>query len=304
MNMLYRKLKYIAFAAVAALAVSCGPSTYTMSVDLRSASSSGCDFSGKTVALAYVTGQDTADSLFNAAVAEGLAGGLEADYFNSETVIPLFTLPEIQGADYGAKDTLVSLVMDLEADVVVVVDKPVFGRARKVIRDGVETVSVPFVPTFHVYDSMDKSDTVRTYRGGSYYMVDPAYAGGLQAAEFNIKDYFTTDMAEEVGKKFSAGFAPQWEKQSYTFYYYYTDDWIEASSMLVDCRFREAMEKYLELVDKGAGDRRASAAYDMALCCFLLKEYDTALSWLDYADLNCELGLTSWLRQRCLKRGK
>ena len=97
-------------------------------------------------------------------------------------------------------------------------------------------------------------------------------------------------------------FTPEWEKLNCTFYYYSDEEWVQASEKLVNCDFKGAMEGYLELVGRGSADRRASAAYDLALCCYLVKEYEMAIAWLDYADRCYQLPNSQALRKRCLQK--
>lgn len=307
-------------SVAALLAVSCGPVSHTMSVDLRRPSVAGCDFSGKSMAIAYVVDGSVPDSTFIAGIAEGLASGLEKDYFGSETVIPLFTLPYVPGSDYSAKDTLVNLIMDLESDVVLLLDRPVFKPS--VFADSpvpgydpqqsdvpvasnalVTNASVPFYVTLYVLDAMDKADTVRTFRGISQYPV-AFWARGDESPE-ELEDQArlaAASLAEGGGTSMAKRFTPEWEKMSCTFYYYSEDAWIKASESMVNCNFKEAMDIYLGLVGRGSADRRASAAYDLALCCCLLKEYDMALAWLDFADSCYMLPNSQALRKRCLQR--
>lgn len=307
-------------------AVSCGPSSYTMSVDVRRPSATGYDFSGKSMAIAYLVDGKQSDSTFIAAMAEGLASGLEKDYFNSETVIPLYTLPYVPDSDYSAKDTLVNLIMDLESDVVLLLDRPVFKEsvfADKPVSgynpqipdnpqtpDGPQTsnslvtnATVPFYVNLYVMDAMDKADTVRVFRGISQYPV-AFWANGNESREEleDLAHVAAASMAQSGGASMAGRFAPEWEKLNCTFYYYSDYAWVQASEKLVNCDFKGAMDGYLELVGRGSADRRASAAYDLALCCYLIKEYEMAIAWLDYADRCYQLPNSQALRKRCLQK--
>ncbi|MBS7290941.1 MAG: hypothetical protein KIG58_01270, partial [Bacteroidales bacterium] len=237
-------------------AVSCGPSSYTMSVDVRRPSATGYDFSGKSMAIAYLVDGKQSDSTFIAAMAEGLASGLEKDYFNSETVIPLYTLPYVPDSDYSAKDTLVNLIMDLESDVVLLLDRPVFKEsvfADKPVSDGPQTsnslvtnATVPFYVNLYVMDAMDKADTVRVFRGISQYPV-AFWANGNESREEleDLAHVAAASMAQSGGASMAGRFTPEWEKLNCTFYYYSDYAWVQASEKLVNCDFKGAMDGYL-----------------------------------------------------------
>lgn len=242
----------------------CGPAVYTMSLEMREPSAVGYDFTGKSVSIVYVHGAAEGDSLFSASLAEGIALELEAEYFNSETVIPFYTLPYTTGADYRNKDTLVTLLCQTNSDVLMLLDAPQMGNQVQQM--------------IYVMDAYDKADTVKAFRA----TLNPEFSAG------------------DSGAGIASNFIARWVKEEHGIYYFNTQEWLDAADLAADLNFKDAMNGFMELARKGSVEKRSSAAYDMAFCCYMLKEYNLALQWLDVSDDYMELPRTSWLRRKIL----
>ena len=94
-------------AAFLCLAAACSPEVVTMSVDMRYPSVSGHDLSRHSMAVVCMD-EGRQDSLFNAALATGLAESLENDYFGGKESIDIYRIP----VDTVTLDLMHSLVMD------------------------------------------------------------------------------------------------------------------------------------------------------------------------------------------------
>lgn len=260
-------------------AVSCAPLTYTIEVQEKGPSTSGVNIDGKTVSLAFVQ-SSPADSSSMAAVADGLAIGLEECFFGGQTAIDLFSLKAVDGAQYNAKDTLVNLVVDTFSDIVFVFDSRKYSFSPE--GDTLQTVY-----PLYVYDSMDKQDAVRKYT------VRSAYSNDLEDLSY-------------VGQQLAVNFQPTWSNASYTMYYYdSSSSWVDAATYAADEKWGEALQAFLKLVDTQNLTKRACAEYDIALCCYMLGDYELAKSWLDRCDADDELPNSPSLRKRIQqKRGK
>ena len=119
-----------------------------MAVDMRQPSRSGLDLAGKSFAVVYLQNGDEKTGEFNANFANGFAEKLEDEYFGGHRKVALYSIAQQEGAKYASKDTLVNLVMDLNADVIFLVDMPAFGTQ--------ESEEVPFHVNVFAYDSMNQ----------------------------------------------------------------------------------------------------------------------------------------------------
>lgn len=253
------KLKQIALLVMLLPMVACGPSMYTMEVEMRSPSASGYDFTGRSIGIVYVHGAQPGDSTLCAGLADQLAAGLEIAYNDGETVIPFYTLPYSQGADYAAKDTLVNYMVALDHDVL-------FLISGADVQAGTADVSV--------LDAMDKTEKVHTYQSVSNQI--------------------------DLGLQFS----PVWTRENHMLFFYDNQKWLEAADLAASMDFSAAMEKFLALAGTGTADRKASAAYDIAYCCYMLGEYSLALEWLKQCEAYYSLPDTAKLRRLIINRKK
>lgn len=102
--------------AAALLAVSCGPQSYILDMEMRRPSASGDDFTGRDMAVVCL------DSEKSSKDAVALAVALEKDYFNSAQTVPVFSLDRDPDANYNCADSLVGLVLETGKDVVFLLD--------------------------------------------------------------------------------------------------------------------------------------------------------------------------------------
>ncbi len=137
--MIMRKLSLLALGF---LLVSCGPSVYTMTMEMRYPSASGIDLAGKNIGVFYAGGGS--DSLANRKLAGDFAVELEKDYFNGRQAIEIYSL-DGNAKKWEEPDSLRSLVMQTGEDVVFLLN--------------------PQFTTLHLYDSMNEKDAVYVQYG-------------------------------------------------------------------------------------------------------------------------------------------
>ena len=265
-------------AAAAALSLtSCMPQAYTMYLQMRQPSDSGIDMDGKNMAIVYLEDGSSRDSLFNNCLADGLAKGLEKEYFDGEMAVDVCSI--ITGEDYSSKDSLVRLALDMDADVLFVIDRPEFTQTQSA--DKLQSRVI-----LHAYDTMGK-DEVKT----------------LNATTNVPSDITSTSFAKgaaKMGSAFSAKFINGWKEDSFTIVYYDTEKWLNALSYADSLEWDKAAEIWLELAQTAANPNvRSCAAYDMALACFMNREYDLSMEWLAESDRLAPISdLTPALRRK------
>lgn len=285
---------------------SCAPEAFLVSSQMRTASSSGLNLSGKSMAVVYQVDGSAIDTTFTASFSSGFASGLEKEYFDGSQEVGFFTVPKKDGVDYACKDSMVSLVMQTGKDVVFLVSTPEFGKpvCDDPIRSGDDamkaTVKVPFSANLYAYDSMDKNDKVVVYNGEKSLSSTFSLKNGSTKKNFEASVWNNLEpVAETTGLQASSSFAPNWKDESFIIVYYpLISDWVTASEYAVDFQWKKALEKWLTLTDTGNREKKSCLCYDIALSCFMLGQPLLAYEWLDRSDSEAPLSISKDLRKK------
>ena len=299
-------------AALIAL-VSCAPQAFVVSPEMRGPSKSGLNLAGKSIGVVYLTDGNPRDTLFNASAAAGFATRLEEDYFGGERAVELFTARGGEGTDYASKDSLMSLVMETGKDVVFVIDVPELGipavkepmkvTGRSVSADSsyVSVASVPFTTKIFVYDSMNKEDRVYGFAGGRTFSVE-VYNDGKTP-----KDAVTgavwknmSSGAENAGYTAAGTFVSTWKQDDFHVVYYDGAEsaWDKGAEYAYSYKWKEAIGQWITLLNSRNDEKKACAAYNIALGCFMCGQPALALEWLDRSDSYTPVSLSRTLRSK------
>ena len=305
-------------AGLSFLVVSCGPLAFTLDVETRDVSRSGLDLAEKTFSVVYVDNGDRADSSFAASAADGFAQKLESEYFSGERLIGVYRLDSIPGAVYSSKDTLLNLLMDVSTDVVFLIEPPVLGHAvagepvkvktgGKIPADSsyLSEIDVPFSVCLYVYDSMNQADSVYSYIGRS--SVKPvAYTDGRQSDSVVIAKAIEAigEPSAVIGQRLADSFVSTWKNESYQIIYYGGDRWLEAAVAASDYRWKDALDIWISLTSTNNLQKRSCAEYNIAVACYMMREYGLALEWLDRSDADYPVAEARGLRQKISSRMK
>jgi len=263
----------VAAVTVFVTASSCTSYVHTISTERRHVSQTGVELALKTVSVSFVEGSQS-DSLFMADVADFFALSLEKEFFEGESAIELFDIKATEGADYSSRDTLAQLVMSTDSDVAILFDQPSFAQVNT--RDTLVKFNL------YVYDSLnDKADTVRTF--------------------FCKKTVRSLDgVAPKIGELLASYFAPSWEREDVSIYFFDSDEWVKPADLANSGKWKEAMNLWLDLTSTKNSMKRATASYNIAVCCYMLEEYGYALKWLERADADAEIANVPSLRRKII----
>lgn len=315
MNKHMKKTSFKAIALVSAMLAlaSCAPQAFVIRPEMRGASKSGLNLNGKTMAVVYLTGNENNVNSFNASLAEGFASRLEEDYFGGAREVELFKMPAEKGANYSAKDTLVNLVLESGKDVVFLFDEPELGSpivndpvkvtGKKLPADSayVSNVAMTFNTKVYVYDSMNKDDKVLAFSGSKSVTTD-VYNDGKTSkekiAKASLKDI--PKMAEKAGNLAASSFLSTWIQENFFVIYYDGAEkaWNTAANHAYSFEWDKAIEDWMTLVDNKNAEKRACAAYNIALGCFMAGQPGLALEWLDRSDKDMPVSLSTQLRNK------
>lgn len=291
---------------------SCAPQAFYVRPEMRSASKSGLNLAGKSMAVVYLTSGDARLDGFNASLAEGFASRMEEDYFGGEQAIELFKMEKQPSSDYSAKDTLVRLVMESGSDVVFLFDVPGLGTpksgenrkvsGKKVSSDSafVCTVSVPFSTVVYVYDSMNKDDKVLSYSGNRSLPVEVYNNGNISAQQDAVLIDKAIGGAGKAGALAANSFISTWTQENFMVIYYDGAEsaWNSAAQHAYTYEWDQAIAQWLTLANSKNAEKRSCAAYNIALGCFMTGQPDLALEWLDRSDKDMPISLSKTLRAK------
>lgn len=292
----------------------CAPSKYTMHLETRYPSKSGLDLAGKNVSVIYLENGTGFKDGFSASMAESLAYNLEKDYGTGEGSVGVFRMSKSAGGNYASKDTLFNLLMDTGSDLVFLIDTVRFGEmtvggpskvAYATVSDSstVNVGSIPFNLRLYSYDAMNESEDVKSF-GGTAIALPEVYSDGSLSSEQLKKGAYEALPAEgwAAGEMLSKSFASQWKVEGYSIIYFDSPKWIAAAEKADQLDWKGAMDIWFELLDSKDVLKRSSAAYNIALSCYMLGDYKLAEEWLDLSDKDSELPLSSALRTRIGQR--
>lgn len=276
--------RFLTFASAALMLAACSPQAYVMRLEIRNPSPSGLDLDNKSMAVVYLESGSYRDSLFNNCFADGLAQGLEKEYFGGKRSVEIYSAIKEEGERYTSKDSLQSLVMKLDKDVIFVVDTPEFADPA-----GEKALCSTAV---YVYDSMNKKDEVKraTDKGNVTWSVEE---GSMLGSDAQI-------MGLRTAKPFLNTWTP--ESHSVIFFDGMNDKWTHAVWLAQDMEWEQAREIWMELALHKDPLFASCAQYDTALACYMMRQYDLALEWLDLSDKTQVISLSDGLRKRILEK--
>ena len=282
-----------AFLCGAAILLSsaCAPQVYNLSVESRQPSKSGLELYGKTLSIVY--DETESQAAFSHAFAECFASELEKEYFSGEQQIGVFSADFSKG-DYACRDSMVSLVMQTDADVVFLLPGAEVGN---VVHTS-EKQMAPVTIKMYAYDSLGgEKDKVRSFSGTTTISGDAGSEDFLPVLVSNAPD-----MAKRVSKSFLS----VWADENVPIYYYDTTDgkWLEAAALAYRFKWKEAMEAWMKLLSTKNMEKKACAEYNIATGCVMLGDLDLATRWLDRADSDCTLSLSGTLRRKIINKKK
>ena len=280
--------RFLTFASAALMMAACSPQAYVMRLEMRSPSPSCLDLDNKSMAVVYLEDGTYRDSLFNNCFADGLAQGLEKEYFGGKRSVDIYSAYKGEGEDYTSKDTLQSLVMRLNKDVVFVVDTPEFSEPDAPKSD--------CRTQLYVYDSMNPKDIVRT--------ATSVGSGTTKVTMSEEEGSMLGSDAQMLGLKMAKPFINTWTPESHSVIYFdgMNDKWTQAVWLAQEMEWEQAREIWMDLAQHKDPLYASCAQYDAALACYMMRQYDLALEWLDLSDKTQVISLSSGLRKRILEK--
>lgn len=296
------------------MAAACAPQALLVESEMRGPSASGLNLSRKTMGIVYLYGTDARDSSFNRAFASGFASTLEKDYFGGNQEIDLYSIQYEKEADYTQKDSMVNLAMDVDRDVIFLIDKPGFGQVSyettAKISDGsrrssdssyITPANIPFDTKIYVYDTQNKEDKVFGFAGNK--TLEPSVYSNGKASGDQLDSLLWKNIAgvaESAGNLAAQSFVSRWENDEFYLIYYAGSEqaWISGAEHASSFKWKEALDDWIPLLKNKSNEKKACAAYNIGLACFMLGQPKLAIEWLDRSDSYEPVSLSTRLRQQ------
>lgn len=296
-------MKKILILAASLLALAaCSPQVYPLYLEVRQPSASGLDLNRKSISIVY---PESPDTLFDRCAASSFARALEADYFDGNEVVGIYSIP---AADTISLETMRTLVMDTNTDVVFLLSsrlgEPVPG-ANQAVTGSVPLdsafvcpVAIPVNTTLRVYDSMGE-DSVQRFTG-SAVMRPNVYNNGVITSDALASLALSSlgGKAEEMGGRISRRFLSQWKNESFSLYYFDSEKWYIPMFDMAEGKFAAAIDGWAPMARSGSAMGKACAAYNIAMALYLMEDYEMSLKWLNLSDKQEDLSLSQGLHKR------
>lgn len=311
-----RKLSY--FAAIVSIALSltsCEPEVFSMFLDMRSASPSGLDLTGKTMSVIYMDDLSGKDTVFNANVAQGFARALEEDYFDGREAVAIYKLEKDMAGDYSSKDSLVNYAIESGDDVIFMFDSPVFEDfvvdSRKPFTAESVTAPMdivearaPYRIKMYAYDTMAERDTVRTFSGYSIAEQTILCKSDVEQEDLVWEFYDSlSEVGSVIGERSAKNFLSTWTPEKYSFYHSSTPyKWEDASVAAYECRWKDAIDIWMSLLNTKNVTKRAALEYNIAMAFYLIGDKDLTEKWLELSEKDAPLVLASRLKAKLLEK--
>lgn len=262
-------------AAVFFMAASCGPSSYMMTLEVPGASVAGVDITGRSLAVMYVDKDSTTlKSCFTKSFSEGLSYSLHSSVPQAGEAY-VYRVQAEEGKDYSSRESMVEQAVAVNADVVMLVQEGDFPERE----DKGEQCSM----NLSVYDTMDSTDNVYTYRADCKF---PASMSGKNLAK----------IASLEGERVAKVFHPQWKSVEYPVVYYPSGKWEDAVRYCDNFEWKKAIDIWMQFVGSDNSLKRSCAAYNIAVACYFSGEKELAAEWLEASDKACQLSVSGKLR--------
>ena len=110
-------------------------------------------------------------------------------------------------------------------------------------------------------------------------------------------------MGLKAGSQAASSFLSSWVQETFFVVYYDGAEkaWDSAAGHAYSFEWDKAIEDWMTLVNHRNAEKRACAAYNIALGCFMSGLPDLALEWLDRSDKDMPVNLSRDLRTKIKK---
>ncbi len=275
-------------AAVLSLAVSCGPLTYTVSVDKRVGMDVAIDF-GDNLPGILVVSQDAADSSLLYGIANGMAVRLESELGLVHGAVPVYSLPSdsIAGVDRSYLHDVTGVDYLVMVDSLTVGEYKVERPREKAYYNGqyhVQTiVKLPIIFGVDVFSVASETPLFQSaveeeFNWSLFSLADMSDITATGRVEKELVKTF-----ERIGSTIVDEFMPGWETVNRLIYYFNSEKWMRACEYAYMFEWQKAMEIWLTEADSPNTHKAYCAAHNISVACEVLEMNDLAQEWKERA---------------------
>ena len=291
------------------LLTACGPTIALMDVDVKQPAVLPVNFDNKEIVIfntlddsmlsPETEAQFQLDSLLVNQFSEGFRDKLEASLGLPQESIAIYNLFCSDGPRGSLADTtyLRHLAIETGATSLVMVDSLRFGDVQNSAsqgRAGINTLeyvysyaAMPCRIVLRVFDvSKDRFVAYLPMRDTVYWeFLHKADAKNVSQLLSLQKDRYCTIAARGMGEDFASDMQARWQTQERVLFTYRSNrKWLDAMEAAYSFEWEKARKTWMAIATEKAGKKIAAyAAYNIAVCCEMLGQFDLAKEWLDAA---------------------
>lgn len=291
------RMKIVPFylVCIAFFLSACAPTQLSLVIDSKVESNDVITLNGRSAAVVSITRPDDRDSALVVEMGLGVAEGVEKELGLESGTIKVFSYPS-SNIDRNKVGSLDLLALQHELDLLIVVDSLIFGhysiplKTTAYIDDSFKhfsEVTLPYSLTLSIYDRSQLGVKFKKWVNDtlSWSIVhDEEVANSVAINRVNgaLKQWVRAE-GESVAKVF----LPKWNTQERTIISFSGLKWQNGYYLAYDFKWEEAIDVWLSLVKSSNPKKSGAAAYNIAVACEILGEYQLARKWLDYANGKC-----------------
>jgi len=296
--MIFRRILFRILILTLLLSVSCSPVAYDVAIEVLTPPASELNFKKVPPTILCIAGRQNADTLIYNRISEGMAVSIEKNLgllhgavsvragFSDETSL-------------GDSSAIARLISSSGSDRVAVLHSGDIGSY--IIKTSDTRVNYDYYYVYPTYVSIPYSIDI------DFYSFDHLFTGDI-SPEFSLSIRDTLrftylsernkndsrvvnevntqmpDAIKEVGQNIGALFFPSWTEQYRTVASFDgITDWEAAYQYATEFKWETALDIWIKLAQSKNLRKSGLAAYNAAVACEMLDEYDLALEWLDIA---------------------
>lgn len=304
-------LRYVLYISLCSLILSsCGPQMRYVEIERRAEQEVALPFGKSTAVFAIV--EESADSLALSAIGVGLSEKLEADRALSSGSVGVFSIPKEEFSGFAGKSEgmhaadssyITSLMLNTGADYLVFLGDIYIYAINVSTSYGMTTLSLPYSVRLSVCDPMDHTLIYNDIVSDTIYLQSDGYIAKNEVSE-TLKEH-SLDIARSIGVTLGAKLSEQWEMQERIIACYDGNSkWVQAFNYANMFKWQEAIDIWMQLVNTNNPRKAAFAAFNIAVGCEILQQWELAEEWVDFAISNYPFAQAYDLKQYIQSVGK
>lgn len=293
-----RAINYLAVAVTGAFMWSCAPQARFFNVDVKHNAEKEIGLEDSKAAVFPVFPSGMPDSLLICNAGIGLAEKLEKDRGLLSGEIPVYCVPQAEfkglGDDHFTSDPdreyMHGILDQTGADILIFVDNLSFenfvNRSYGLAGEdyAIGYALLPFTIDMHIYDTGTDRLLYSKFETDTVYLQMPESSGQDLSYYKGMTVKYLPEVSKKIGEKLASYLTPQWETQERMLITYEGErNWNEAYDLAQEFKWKEAIDSWMPLTRSENPKKAAFAAYNIAVGCEMLEQFDLAEKWIQFS---------------------